>query len=735
MNNPYVGPRSFNCGEKLYGRGTESARLFHLLLADRIVLFYSPSGAGKTSLLQAQLTPRLQREGFDVIYDIRVGRKPGGTPSIPVNRYILGAMLSIEESLEKHLSLDELAAMSFGDYLKHVRELRPGRRRLALLFDQFEEIFVDPTDEAAKREFFRIVGELLEDSSLYAVFSMREDWIALMDEYADLIPSRFKARQRLSLLTEAQAVEAIREPASSEGVEFKVAEQLAHDLARTTIMSPDGSTREAYSFVEPVQLQVVCLTLWEKPRAKEKVIDNLAGVSVDTALADYYRRCIDEVVVKKKLADERTVREWFSGLITPRGLRAQVMLDTKKSGGLSNEAIDALVDKHLVRSEQRGGRTWFELSHDRLVNPIRSSNAEWNVEHLSLLQRRALEWEQQGRPAHLLLRGRALLDAKNSADVKQNAESLKTYESLFLETSKAAQTPLEARAVEWELAGRPEEKLLRGTALKEAERMAREAGEFQLAAEVRTFLAESRAGRKQRVFAIQFAIAVFIAAAAFAYSTIVGVKSKKLEQTLQAAQYIEPNHELDNDTLNQAVAADQKIEAIVEEAPPAAPQQPKITVQYFVKPGDSPRLREALVELGFNVEDERGRVNEPTNCVWYGSNVAEKDVKLVAYAILRAGGELQSVQKLDEKEGVVVGYNSRVASEQPLQIEEIDQLSLGNLERPVARKLDDAAEGTVTMLNADKRTGIINRNGESVTFRLASVAGDDVFVGDGVRFA
>ena len=59
--NPYVGPRAFEAGETLYGRDREIHELLNLLIAERIVLLYSPSGAGKTSLLRAGLIPMLQR--------------------------------------------------------------------------------------------------------------------------------------------------------------------------------------------------------------------------------------------------------------------------------------------------------------------------------------------------------------------------------------------------------------------------------------------------------------------------------------------------------------------------------------------------------------------------------------------------------------------------------------------------------------------------------------------------
>ena len=63
--NPYVGPRAFMTGEALYGRDRELRKLLGLLVAERIVLLHSPSGAGKTSLVQAALMPRLEPTWID----------------------------------------------------------------------------------------------------------------------------------------------------------------------------------------------------------------------------------------------------------------------------------------------------------------------------------------------------------------------------------------------------------------------------------------------------------------------------------------------------------------------------------------------------------------------------------------------------------------------------------------------------------------------------------------------
>jgi hypothetical protein len=94
--NPYVGPRAFQYGETLYGRPREVVELLDLLIAERIVLLYSPSGAGKTSLIQAALIPELEKEGFRVLPVMRVSLQPSLTlDTFPTaNRYILSLLLS-----------------------------------------------------------------------------------------------------------------------------------------------------------------------------------------------------------------------------------------------------------------------------------------------------------------------------------------------------------------------------------------------------------------------------------------------------------------------------------------------------------------------------------------------------------------------------------------------------------------------------------------------------------------
>lgn len=454
--NPYVGPRPYQTGEKMYGRERETRELLNLLIAERIVLLYSPSGAGKTSLIQAALFPQLRQEEFVVLPTMRVNSEPPTIPQLPEarragpisNRYVLSTLLSLEEGQprEKRLPLAQLAGMTFAEYLAQRADLQD--KNPVLLFDQFEEILTTaPMERDAKYAFFEQIGEALRDRSRWALFSMREDYIAGLDPYIRPLPTRFSTRYRLDLLGTDAARAAIQKPARDGGAEFTAtaADKLINDLRQVHIQRPDGTMEtQPGLYVEPVQLQVVCLRLWNNLDETDTEIteSDIAQVGdVNSALASYYQLRVSAVSVATD-ESERAIREWFDRqLITEAGVRGQVLMEPERSRGLSNAAIRMLENAHLVRADERRGATWFELAHDRLIEPIRSNNAAWFQEHLNAFQQQADLWERQKQPEGLLLRGEALQDAEVWA--QQHEKELTPVEKAFLSKCREARLSAE----------------------------------------------------------------------------------------------------------------------------------------------------------------------------------------------------------------------------------------------------------------------------------------------------
>lgn len=271
--NPYVGPQALGPDDTIYGRHRELNELRDLLIARRIVLLYSPSGAGKSSLLEGGLGLRSELEAahFEVLRTIRVSHVPeqggedpaaGSTDNRLRNRYVWSVLSSMEEGRGVRTDPTELASMTINDYLAR-RALQSDKKVSCLIFDQFEELFtLDSADYPVKEAFLDQLGEALRDDSRWAVFAMREDFIARLDPYASKIPTRLAARFRLDLLREQQAIEAATGPAQAAGVRFEkdAAKQLVRDLQKVKVEREPGFDYGPY--VEPVQLQVVCRQLW-----------------------------------------------------------------------------------------------------------------------------------------------------------------------------------------------------------------------------------------------------------------------------------------------------------------------------------------------------------------------------------------------------------------------------------------------------------------------------------------
>ena len=267
--NPYVGPRPFQTGERLYGRDRERAELRDLLIAQRIVVMYAPSGAGKTSLIQAALVPELEQIDFHVLPIIRVNQPLANGWNHGSNRYVHSALLSLDSALppSDQRGAKELAAMTLSDYVLARRRPVDSASSDVFIFDQFEEILtLDPTDLEAKRAFFADVGQLLRNEERWAIFSLREDHLAALDPFLPAIPTRLATPFRLDLLGPEAARLAMQQPALSAGASFtdEAAQHLVDDLRRVRLQQPDSSTQERLGpYIEPVQLQVVCQRLWQ----------------------------------------------------------------------------------------------------------------------------------------------------------------------------------------------------------------------------------------------------------------------------------------------------------------------------------------------------------------------------------------------------------------------------------------------------------------------------------------
>jgi hypothetical protein len=102
---------------------------------------------------------------------------------------------------------------------------------------------------------------------------------------------------------------------------------------------------------------------------------------VGETLAAFYAQAVRLAAAKSRIA-ESAIRVWVGQkLITPGGTRALVYMGKASTEGLANAAVRVLEEERVIRPESRAGATWYELTHDRFIGPIRVSNRTWLARH------------------------------------------------------------------------------------------------------------------------------------------------------------------------------------------------------------------------------------------------------------------------------------------------------------------------------------------------------------------
>lgn len=385
---PYVGPRPFERGdEAFFGRDREIQELASLVVAHRIVLLYAASGAGKTSLLNAGLIPVLeQQESFEVLpvarlrpFDPKLAAKPGLR-----NIYTFGVTSnwSRERDVSDYdadFSLSLTAALARREHPTDPHGLASPR---ALVFDQFEELFsLFPERWPDRADFLADVADALEhDPLLRVVLALREDYLAQLDAHAALLPGRLRTRLRIERLGPDAAEAAITAPLRTTSRTFApgVARKLVSDLRRIRVDTALGGQAEVEGeFVEPVHLQVVCQSLWaELPPGVATITEIHLRTfgNLDEVLSRFYDSAVREAAAAAAIKERRLREALAAAFLTAGGTRGTVYRDASSTGGIPNRAIDELENSHVLRAEWRAGARWYELTHDRLVDPIKSSN-------------------------------------------------------------------------------------------------------------------------------------------------------------------------------------------------------------------------------------------------------------------------------------------------------------------------------------------------------------------------
>jgi hypothetical protein len=393
-DNPWLGLASFTEETRafFYGREEEVAELSRRVQRKLLTLLFGKSGLGKTSILGAGIVPRLRGLGFCPVY-VRIDYSREAPP--PAEQIKQAILRESETSGQwTHVGV-AVPGESLWEFLHHRGDMlcdSAGRALTPLLiFDQFEEIFtLAQSDDFGRQRAAQFVEELADlienrppkavearienDESIADAFDfarsdyrvligLREDYLAHLEAFKSAMPSITQNRMRLAPMTGEQALEAVVRPGGR-----LVSEEVAEAIVR--FIAGGAELRNAE--VEPSLLSLICRELNNTRVAQGRAeisADLLAG-SHDTILVEFYERA---------LADQPTgVRHFIEDqLLTESGFRESLAEERVKkafaAAAAAPDTLATLVDRRLLRIEERLDVRRVELTHDVLCSVVRAS--------------------------------------------------------------------------------------------------------------------------------------------------------------------------------------------------------------------------------------------------------------------------------------------------------------------------------------------------------------------------
>jgi len=391
---PWLGLDSFSEETRgfFYGRDEEIAELARRVQRKLLTVLFGQSGLGKTSILRAGLVPRLRNHGYCPIY-VRIAYSADAPePGEQIKQTILQTARHSGQWTQAGVAA---AGESLWEFLHHRDDVLvndAGETLIPLIiFDQFEEIFtLAQTDEAGRARAARFIDDLADlvenrpprelEAKLEAddstaerfdfargdyrvLISLREDYLAQLESLKSKMPSVTQNRLRLAPMTGRQGLEAVMGPGKG---------LVSQEVAEAIVRFVAGGAEIVNAEVEPSLLSLICRELNDTRIAQgrdEISLELLAG-SRDSILGNFYERALGDqpAAVRRIIEDELLTESGFRENLAEETLRAHFT-----AAGAAPETLATLVNRRLLRVEERLDLRRVELTHDVLCGVVRAS--------------------------------------------------------------------------------------------------------------------------------------------------------------------------------------------------------------------------------------------------------------------------------------------------------------------------------------------------------------------------
>ncbi len=360
-----------------FGRDEAIDDLYDTLFQARLTVLHARSGAGKSSLLNAGLGPRLVDRRYLPIF----ARTYNDPVSAIVNEIIKRG---------KPSPVRPWPALPLRDFLHLVVE-NMGRRvpELVIILDQFEEIFTRVHTSEERLIYAEALADCIEDDGLPLrfVFAIRGDFFSQLAEFEERLPYIFDNRFYLKPMKAGEVQAAItgpvREVDRAITYDETLLETLLEVLARDEMDLPE--------------LQILCTHLYDV--AKRQGLSRIDPELYEEAggaggiLGGYLEEALVKFPLEQRQVAWRVLTELVDSLgqrriVTQREMHQQIDCPEE----LLKAVLTRLVQSRLV---QRAEGDQYDLAHDYLTTTIKSQISQEDLalkEIRDLLQRESASW-------------------------------------------------------------------------------------------------------------------------------------------------------------------------------------------------------------------------------------------------------------------------------------------------------------------------------------------------------
>lgn len=229
-----------------FGRDTEIEKLYEQIQSSKLLLVYGASGTGKTSMINCGLTNKFGDTDWNPLF-IRRGQNLTQSTLDQIQKQLSGK----QKTLPKDASISSAVEQLF--WTRYIP--------VYLIFDQFEELFIQGDFEKEVQPFFEGLSELLKAETFSRVILvMREEYLAWLSGFEEIIPDLFDNRFRVEKMSESKLRKVIKGTLHAD--EFNIDLRDEESTTQHIIQNIRGERRE----VDLTELQVYLDYLYRRAK-------------------------------------------------------------------------------------------------------------------------------------------------------------------------------------------------------------------------------------------------------------------------------------------------------------------------------------------------------------------------------------------------------------------------------------------------------------------------------------